>query len=194
MFDEQEQRLISDAEIAEVPFTAFTSRRQAEHVSGRLIVRRVRRLNPTGSSSTSTDDAEQGELFALYRYHSVFTDSMLTLVQAAKTHRGHAVIEQVHADLRSGPLAQLPSGSFAADSAWLVLAAIAFNLTRAAGCLASTFHAHATTATVRAQLINIPARLACSARRLRMHLPQHWPWETAWQHLFQATLGPAAPS
>ena|GEM_PF-4372773 len=56
--------------------------------------------------------------------------------------------------------------------------------------LASAFHAKATTGTTRAQLINIPARLARSARRLRMHLPQHWPWEQAWSQLFQATLAP----
>jgi hypothetical protein len=43
------------------------------------------------------------------------------------------------------------------------------------------------TGTIRAQLINIPARLARSARRLRMHLPQHWPWEQAWSQLLQAT-------
>src|SRR5450759_1391033 len=191
VWDEAEQRLISDAEIAEVPFTAFTSRRTAEHISGRLIVRRVKRLNPTAKTATSAAGGDrQGELFALYRYHAVFTDSPLPLVQAEKTHRAHAIIEQVHADLRSGPLAHLPSGSFAANSAWLVLAAIAFNLTSAAGCLASAFHAKATTGTIRAQLINIPARLARSARRLRMHLPQHWPWGQAWSQLFQATLAP----
>src|SRR5665648_561836 len=192
VWDEAEQRLISDAEIAEVPFTAFTSRRTADHISGQLIVRRVKRLNPTATSVAGGD--RQGELFALYRYHAVFTDSPLPLVQAEKTHRAHAIIEQVHADLRSGPLAHLPSGSFAANSAWLVLAAIAFNLTRAAGCLASAFHAKATTGTIRAQLINIPARLARSARRLRMHLPQHWPWEQAWSQLFQATLAPPRPA
>jgi len=161
VWDHDEQRLISDAEVAEVPFTAFTSRRQAQHVHGRLIVRRVKRLNPTSpTGGTSHADAEQGELFAAYRYHCVFTDSPLTLLQAEKAHRGHAVIEQVHADLKAGPLAHLPSGSFSANSAWLVLAAIAFNLTRAAGTLASAFHARATTATIRAQLINVPARLA----------------------------------
>jgi len=205
VFDETEQRLISDAEIAEVPFTAFTSRRKADHISGRLIVRRVKRLNPASktaqTSKTATGGDEQGELFALYRYHAVFTDSPLTLVQAEKTHRAHAIIEQVHADLRSGQLAHLPDGSFPANSAWLVLAAIAasawlvlaaiaFNLTRAAGTLASTFHAKATTGTIRAQLINVPARLARSARRLRIHLPERWPWEPAWNQLFQATLGP----
>src|SRR5450759_1240897 len=192
VWDEAEQRLISDAEIAEVPFTAFTSRRTADHISGRLIVRRVKRLNPTAKTATSVaGDDRQGELFALYRYHAVFTDSPLTLVQAEKTHRAHAIIEQVHADLRSGPLAHLPSGSFAANSAWLVLAAIAFTLTRAPSRLASAFHA---TGTIRAQLINIPARLARSARRLRMHLPQHWPWEQAWSQLFQATLAPPRPA
>jgi hypothetical protein len=109
-----------------VPFTAFTSRRQSEHISARLIVRRVRRLNP----KTVADG--QGELFAGYRHHGVFTDSPLTMLDAEKSHRAHAIVEQVIADLKASALAQLPSGSFAANSAWLVLAAIAFNLTRAA--------------------------------------------------------------
>ncbi len=39
VFDEVEQRWVSDAEVAEVPFTAFTGRRKAEHVSCRLVVR-----------------------------------------------------------------------------------------------------------------------------------------------------------
>jgi len=120
--DEDEQRLDSDAEVAEVPFTAFTSRRKADHISGRLIVRRVRRLNPKPVSDG------QGELFPDYRHHGVFTGSPLTMLQAEKTHRAHAIVEQVIADLKSGALAQLPSGSFAANSAWLVLAVMAFNL------------------------------------------------------------------
>jgi hypothetical protein len=95
-------------------------------------------------------------------------------------------------DLKAGPLAHLPSGKCAANSAWLVLAAIAFNLTRAAGALASTFHAKATTATIRTQLIAAPARIARSARRLRTHLPRDWPRKTAWTQLFDATCGPPA--
>jgi hypothetical protein len=188
VWDDDEQRLISDAEIAEIEYTAFTSRRKADHIQGRLIVRRVKRLNP--KQKAGTGDAGQQELFSLYRYHAVFTDSPLILVQAEKTHRGHAIIEQVHADLKQGPLAHLPSGSFTANSAWLVLAAIAFNLTRASGCLASAFHARATTGTIRAQLINVPVRLARSARQLRLHLPTGWPWEHPWTQLFDATLGP----
>jgi len=87
-------------------------------------------------------------------------------------------------------LAHLPSGSFTANAAWLVCAAIAFNLTRAAGCLASTFHAKAATATIRAQLVTIPARLARSARRLVLHLPAHWPWEQPWTELAANACGP----
>jgi hypothetical protein len=186
VWDEEGQCWISDAEVAEVPFTAFTSRRKADHITARLVVRRVKRLNP------DSVPVGQGELFSAYRYHAVFTDSPQPMLEAEKTHRAHAVIEQVHADLKAGPLAHLPSGSFAANSAWLVLAAIAFNLTRAAGTLASTFHAKATTATIRAQLISVPTRLARSARRLRLHLPRNWPWETAWSQLFDATCGPPA--
>ena len=188
IWDEDEQRLVSDAEVAEVPFTAFTSRRQSEHISARLIVRRVRRLNP----KTVADG--QGELFPGYRHHGVFTDSPLTMLQAEKSHRAHAIVEQVIADLKASALAQLPSGSFSANSAWLVLAAIAFNLTRAAGTLASVFHAKATTATIRRQLIAVPGRLARSARRLVIHLPSHWPWQDSWEGLFNAACGPPTPA
>jgi Transposase DDE domain group 1 len=186
VWDDEGQCWISDAEVAEIGFTAFTSRRKTDHITARLIVRRVKRLNP------ASVPAGQSELFAAYRHHAVFTDSPQPVLQAETTHRQHAVIEQVNADLKAGPLAHLPSGSFAANSAWLVLAAIAFNLTRAAGALASSFHAKATTATIRTQLIAVPARIARSARRLRLHLPERWPWQTAWTQLFHATLGPPA--
>jgi len=102
--------------------------------------------------------------------------------------RGHAIVEQVIADLKNGPLAHLPSGQFWANSAWLVCASIAFNLTRAAGTLASTFHARVTTGTIRTQLINVPARLARSARRLTLHLPHDWPWQHAWQQLLATSV------
>jgi len=77
-------------------------------------------------------------------------------VEAEKSYRAHAIVEQIIADLKNGPLAHLPYGSYAAITAWLVCAAIAFNLTRAAGVLAPAFHAEAITGTLRAQLINVP--------------------------------------
>ena len=79
-----------------------------------------------------------------------------------------------------------------ANAAWLGLAVIGFKLTRAAGTLASTFHAKATTATIRTRLITVPARIARSARPTWLHLPQHWSWESAWQALLTAASGPSA--
>ena len=186
IWEESEQRWISDAEVAEIDYTAFTSRRKPDHVDGRLIVRRMKRLNPKSVGQG------QGELFAAYRHHAIFTDSPLQMLQAETCQRGHAIIDQGHDDLKSGPLAHLPSASFAANSAWLVCAAIAFNLTRAAGILASTFHARATTATIRRQLIAVPARIARSAGRIVVHLPRDWPWEHPWTELFSHAWGPPA--
>ncbi len=173
VFDAQQQRWISDAEVAEIAYTAFTSKAKAKHVTARLIVRRVKDMNP----------ANQSELFTAYRYHAVFTNSPQPMLQAERAHRAHAIIEQVIADLKNGPLRHLPSGHFWANSAWLVCAAMAFNLTRAAGTLASPFHARATTATIRAHLITVPGRLARSARRMTLHLPTAWPWQQAWEKL-----------
>ncbi|WP_159502528.1 IS1380 family transposase [Microbacterium sp. 18062] len=185
--DETTGQLISKAEVAEIGFTAFRSRKKAERVEGRLIVRRIPDLNPK--------QVEQPTLFDTYRHHAFFTttdkEAMDTVV-ADKTHRGHAIIEQVHADLKNGPLAHLPSGVFAANSAWLVLAVIAFNLTRAAGVIADQAGrlARATTATIRRTLIHIPARLARSARRVTLHLPKAWPWQNAFTRLFAITHTP----
>ena len=185
VFDEQLQQWVSDAEVAEVPFTAFASRGKKHAVSARLIVRRVRDQNPEHVLADA-----QGGLFPAWRHHAVFTDSPLVMLQAEADHRRHAIIEQVIADLKNGPLAHLPSGKFNANGAWLVLAGIAFNLTRAAGALASLFHARATTATVRRQLINVPARVVRSARRVCLRLPTNWPWVDDWLDLFTAALGP----
>jgi hypothetical protein len=187
VFDDQLGQWVSDAEVAEIPFTAFSSKPKAQQVTARLIVRRVRDANPDHVESNA-----QGELFPAWRHHAVFTNSPLPMLTAEADHRRHAIIEQVIADMKDGPLGHLPSGSFAANSAWLVLAAIAFNLTRAAGALASTFHAKATTATIRRQLISVAARVTRSGRRSTLRLPAAWPWATAWQQLFTATTGPPA--
>jgi len=181
IWDEAEQRWISDAQIAETTYTAFAATRQA--ITARLVVRRVKRLNPRQRLG-------QEELFAAYRYHAVFTDSPFILVQAEAHHRGHAVIEQVNADLINEPLAHLPSDRFAANAAWLMLAAIAHNLTRAAGILAGGGLGKARGATIRTQIINLAARVSSHARQLTLHLPQRWPWQQAWDNLFTATHPP----
>ena len=155
---------------------------------GRLVVRRIPDFNAEKNRA-----AGQDSLFDVWRFHGFFTTAdpaILDTVAADKTHRGHAVIEQVHADLKGSALAHMPSGVFTANAAWLVLAVIAFNLTRAAGTVAAPDLARATTATIRRKLITVPARVASSARRITLHLPQAWPWERAWTALFDRVSDP----
>jgi hypothetical protein len=185
VWDEDQQRLISDAEVAEVPYTAFASKK-GQAITARLIVRRVKDLNRQAGQG-------QDELFTIWRYHALFTDSPFELVQAEAQHRDHAIVEQVFADLAGGPLAHLPSGHFPANAAWLALAAICHNLTRAAGCLAGAFFAKARGATIRSQLISVAARIARRGRgHITVHLPEGWHHETGWMSLFEAACGPPA--
>jgi hypothetical protein len=188
--DEQTGELISRAEVAEVTFTAFASGNKTEQVPGRLVVRRIPDFNAPANPG-------QASLFELWRFHAFFTTTdpqVLDTVAADKTHRGHAIIEQVHADLKNSALAHLPSGKFMANSAWLVLAVIAFNLTRVAGRVAGGQLARATTGSIRRTLITVPARVASSARKLTLHLPTGWPWQTEWTELFARSSSPPAPA
>ena len=193
VYDEHTNTWISRAEVAETPFTAFGSKKKSTPVPGRLVVRRIPDLNP----KTKTECDGQATLFDTWRFHAFFTTTnpdTLDTVAADKTHRGHAIIEQVHADLKNSALAHLPSGKFCANAAWLVLACIAFNLSRAAATLTGPNLARATTATIRRKLIAVPARIASSAHRLTVHLPTSWPWETEWTELFTRVCGPPAPA
>lgn len=193
--DETTGELIREAEVAEIDYTAFSSKKAKKQkagkrkgqeipftgpVTGRLVVRRVKELNPK--------DTEHPTLFDTWRFHAFFTtltQDETDTVTADKTHRQHAIIEQVHADLKSSALAHLPSGKFAANSAWLTLASMTFNLVRAAATIADPNGRlqKATTHTIGRTLINVAARIASSARRITLHLPDHWPWETAWLRL-----------
>jgi len=174
--------LISDAQVAETTYTAFAS--TAHPVTARLVVRRVRDRNMFE------------ELFPVWRHHPFFTNSDEPTTQADITHRRHAIIETVFADLIDGPLAHLPSGRFAANSAWAICAAITHNLLRAIGTLTSPKYAVARGATLRRQIVTVPARLAKPQRRPMLHLPAHWPWAhqwtTLWQKVFRPSTGPPA--
>jgi Transposase DDE domain group 1 len=185
VWDDQLGRWISDAQVAETQYTAFSSRK-GQAITARLIVRRVKDLNRKAA-------AGQGELFTAWRYHAVFTDSPFTMLQAGEHHRGHAQAEQVFADWTDGPLAHLPSGSFPANAAWLALAAISCNLLRAAGALASPACAKARGTTLRAGLIDVAARTARHGRgHLTLHLPEGWHRAHEWASLFHAATGPPA--
>jgi hypothetical protein len=168
-------QLISNVtQVAEVRFTAFTD---TDHpVTARLIVRRV------------LDANTQDPLCPLWRYHPFFTNNPEPLVQADLTHRQHAICETVWSDLIDGPWNHQPSGRFAANAAWTILAAITHNLLRAAGTLTGPRYAVARGATLRAHLIAVPARLARPQRRPVLHLPAHWPRATGWLTLWSAVF------
>ena len=187
ILDETSGKWVSVAEVAEVPFTAFTGRKKGEQIPGRLVVRRIPELNPKETEGQPT-------LFDTHRFHAFFTTSTLDTFTAEKTHRQRAVIEQINADLKDSALAHLPSGIFTANAARLVLATIAFNLARAGGALTGTDLSKARSGTIRRKLISIPARISTSARRVVLHLPTDRPWENGWMILFAADCSPPQPT
>ena len=171
---------ISDAEVAEIAYTAFAS--TTDRITARLVVRRVK------------DARFPDALFPVWRYHPFFTNTDLPVDQADITHRQHAIIETVFADLIDGPLAHIPSGRFGANSAWILCAAIAHNLLRATGVLAGERHTRARGSTLRRKIVNIPARLARPQHRPILHLPTHWPWSKHWLRLWHNTIGYSPPA
>jgi DDE family transposase len=183
IYDPETGEWFTHGEIAETTLTAFTNPtyNPGRQVTARLLIRRTPHLVPD----------EQGELFRVWHYHAVFTDTRFELRTADEHHRGHAIIEQVFADLNDSALAHYPSSRFAANQAWLTLAVLTHNLLRAAGALTSVFHAKARTGTLRRQLITVPARVTRTARRITLRLPANWPWQAAYQGLFTATHRPA---
>ncbi|MET8626423.1 hypothetical protein ABZW30_22160 [Kitasatospora sp. NPDC004669] len=92
-------------------YTAFTGKAKRYLATARLLVRRVRRLGDAHIPD------RQGELFKAYRFHAVFADTPLPLVEAERFHRAHAVVEQVFADLEDSAPGHLPSGKFTANAA-----------------------------------------------------------------------------
>jgi Transposase DDE domain group 1 len=167
--------LISDAEVAETRYPLRLGRGRT--LTARLVVRRVK------------DARYPDALFPVWRHHPFVTNSDLSTTDADITHRRHAIIETTFADLIDGPLAHIPSGLFSANCAWLACAAITHNLLRAAGTLAGGDHAVARGATLRRDLLNVPARFAAPARKPMLHLPAHWPRQREWQTLWRNVIG-----
>ena len=185
--DDTTGETITTAELTEIDYTAFTNPtlNPGQQTTARLIIRRT--------PVTAVND--QGELFTAWRYYMIFTNSPFDIVTAETQHRDRAgAIEQVFADLNSSALAHFPSGKFHANAAWLTLAALTHNLTRALGCLAGGRHARQRTTTLRRLLVTVPARVARSARRITLHLPEGWRSEQAWLQVFTSTHRPPTPA
>jgi Transposase DDE domain group 1 len=139
----------------------------AETVLGdrRLVVRRVRTLNA------------QGELLPSWELFPFVTNRTEPLETVEAEHRQHAVVELAIRDLKDQALAHFPSGQFAANAAWTVIACLAHNLLRWTTLIGLPTATVRTARTVRRRLLTLPGRLTTSARRWTLHLPARWPWQ-----------------
>ena len=152
------------ADVAETTYIPFESAPDAAPV--RLIVRRVK---PTPNSQLA--------LWADYSYHGFITDRDGDTLELEADHRRHAEIENAIRDLKYGVgLNHLPSGRFPANAAWLAVQVMAHNLARWAARI-GLGEQLVTTKTLRRRFFSLAGRLTRSARRITLHLPQHWPWE-----------------
>ena len=157
------------ADVAETTYIPFQSEPDAAPV--RLIVRRVK---PTPGSQLA--------LFASYSYHGFITDRDGEMLELEADHRRHAEIENAIRDLKHGVgLNHLPSGRFAANAAWLAVQVMAHNLARWTARIGLD-EGVVTTRTLRRRFFSLAGRLTRSARRLTLHLPKRWPWETQFSH------------
>ena len=187
IYDEATGQWVSEAEVAEMPFTAFTSKKKSLQATGRLVIRRVPEKNAKKLA------AGQDTIFDVYRHHGFFTtisSKTLDTVAADQVHRQHAVIEQVNAELKAGPLAHMPSGRFQANAAWLAITAMAHNLMRTGATIIGGAMSRVRAMTLRTRIITIPARIAHRARRLILHLPTDWKWAEAFDRLWATALSP----
>ena len=137
----------------------------------RLIVQRVR---PTPGSQLA--------LFATYSYHGFIADRDGETLELEVDHRRHDEIENAIRDLKYGVgLNHMPSGRFAANGACLAVQVMAHNLARWTARI-GLGERTVTTKTLRRRVFALAGRITRSARRLTLHLPQHWPWETLFTH------------
>jgi hypothetical protein len=134
----------------------------------RLVVRRTRLVGP------------QATLWPDWRYHAFITDRTDDIDLVEREHRQHAIVELAIRDHKEGALRHLPSGHYAANAAWCVIAALAANLARWTSILGLAQTTPQAQATLRRRLLTVPGRIARHGRRTHLRLAAHWPWRNAW--------------
>jgi len=134
----------------------------------RLIARRVR---PLGKDA-------QGQLFKTWQHHALITNRSDALALVEAEHRAHAVVELAIRDVKDQALAHFPSGQFAANAAWTVIACLANDLLRWTELLGLPASTPRRARTHRRRLLALPGRLTRHARTTTLHLPARWPWQT----------------
>ncbi|MFY9824334.1 MAG: IS1380 family transposase, partial [Thermoanaerobaculia bacterium] len=155
--------------VPDYPETGICELAETTYCGRRLIVRRVH-LHA---------QEEQTELFAYWRHFAFLTNREEDMHTVDAEHRQHAEVELAIRDLKDQALAHFPSGSFAANAAWTVIACLAHNMARWVGQLGLEDETWRTARTIRRWLIALPGRLTRTARRTTLHLPARWPWQEA---------------
>lgn len=153
--------------VEDYPETGICELAETTLAGERLIVRRVH-LHV---------QEEQTELFAYWRHFAFITNREEDMHLVDREHRQHAECELAIRDLKDQALAHFPSGRFAANSAWTVVACLAHNLQRWTGLLGLEDPTPRTARTIRRWLLQLPGRLTRTARRFILHLPARWPWQ-----------------
>ena len=159
--------------LADYPETGICELAQTRLGDQRLIVRRVH---------LHAQD-EQTELFTYWRHFAFLTNRAEDMHLVDSEHRQHAEVELAIRDLKDQALRHFPSGRFAANAAWSVIACLAHNLQRWSGMLGLQDPTPRTARTIRRWLLALPGRLTRTARRWTLHLPARWPWQ---RHFIEA--------
>lgn len=155
--------------VADYPETGICELAETTYAGRRLVVRRVH-LHV---------QEEQTELFAYWRHFAFLTNREEDMHTVDREHRQHAECELAIRDLKDQALGHFPSGGFAANAAWTVIACLAHNLGRWIGQLGLKDPTWRAARTIRRWLVAIPGRLTRTARRFTLHLPARWPWRQA---------------
>lgn len=153
--------------VDDYPETGICELAQTTLGGERLIVRRVH----------LQAQEEQTELFTYWRHFAFVTNRTEEMHLVDREHRQHAEVELAIRDLKDQALAHFPSGLFAANAAWSVIACLAHNLQRWTGQLGLEDPTPRTSRTIRRRLLALPGRLTRTARRWTLHLPARWPWQ-----------------
>jgi hypothetical protein len=126
----------------------------------------------------------QGQLFVTWQDHALITNRTDALAVAEAEHRAHAVVELAIRDVKDQALAHFPSGQFAANAAWTVIACLAHNLHRWTELIGLPDSTPRRARTHCRRLLELSGRLTRHARTVTLHLPAGW----RWQHDYETAL------
>ncbi|MDH3295300.1 MAG: IS1380 family transposase [Acidimicrobiia bacterium] len=168
---------------AQVAETTYTTGRGTKQRTVRLVVRRTRLVEPA-----------QRRLWPDWRHHAfICSDTDISIIDADRFHREHAVTELAIRDLKEGAgLEHIPSGHYHANAARLACAVLAHNLGTWTTLLAED--PPTTNRTRRTRLISLSAVIVNRSGRRMLRLPTRWPWATTFTNTLNTLRALPAPS